>query len=267
MARKKKKSFFKSSKGTITFKILIAVVILGSIAMASGMFPKNQITPMDPDAPTFKPQIIEEGTQKKSIQLKTIEFEGCSESVGIQMVIDRSGSMDDDPEKLSNLQNASFDFLQKLTADTPVGLITFSSNVSEPFAIQLYGDIKPDLDDFVKTLSVTGTTNTAGALVRAKTSLETGKSEFPGRQFVLVLVTDGQPSPGTASPVVPATEIKNSGVKIFTIGIVQKVANVPAMRSLMTQVSSPNSFFEAPDTTTLDEIYNQIGSQICQPAS
>jgi hypothetical protein len=266
MARKKKKSFFKSSKGTITFKILIAVVILGSIAMASGMFPKNQITPMDPDAPTFKPQIIEEGTQKKSIQLKTIDFEGCSEAVGIQMIIDKSDSMDDDPVKLPNLQDSSYDFLQKLTADTPVGLITFSTSVSEPFAIQLYGDIKPDLDNFVKTLRVDGRTNTAGALARAQSSIKTGMSNYPGRQFVIVLVTDGVYNEG-GSPLSTATQIKNTGVKIFTIGITQDVANRAQMVRDMTAVSSPNSFFEAPDTTTLDEIYNQIGSQICQPAS
>jgi len=268
--KKQSKNFF-NSKGTITFKILIGIVIAGSIALVSGIFPEGQISPINPDAPKYKPVAEDGSIKKESLQLKTIKFEACSKTVAIEMVLDRSGSMGDAPEKMPNLKTASSFFLTKLTDDAPVGLITFATDVREEYPIQPYNDIKSQLSSTIQSLSPNGATNTRGVLARAKTALEVGINKFPGRQFTLIFVTDGVPTIGNPlNPLAPpnvADEIKNLGVKIYSIGITQAVQDRPSMVALMTSISSPGGFFEAPDTTTLDEIFNKIGFEICQTAS
>lgn len=245
----------------------MAVVIIGSIALVSGVFPKNQITPQDPNAPKFKPKIDDTTLQKRSIQLKTVKFEVCSETVAVEMVLDRSGSMRG--QKIRDLKNTTRSFIDKLTDDSPIGLVTFGTGAIEAFRIQKYGEVKVNLDSIINGLEPDGSTYTRDAMEKAKAALEVGIPEFPGRQFSLVLVTDGVPNPpNTQNPVVTANEIKNMGVKIYVIGITQNIIgrDRTEMLSLMNQVASPDSFFEAPSTTELQTIFERIGAEMCQEA-
>lgn len=271
-SRKKQILQFSKIKGSITFKVLMAVVILGSISLVSGIFPKQQITPQDPNAPVYKPVVEDDPLQKDSLQLKTIKFEACSQTVAVEMVLDRSGSMDAPPTKIQNLKTASLFFINKLPDDAPIGLVTFASSVREEFPIQKYSDIKVNIQPIVKGLVPIGSTHTRDAMIKAKSALEVGIPKFPGRQFALILVSDGVPNPSnTQDPRVPTNigdEIKNLGVKIFTIAITQGLSPFerPIMNQVMRDLASPNSFFEAPDTSQLENIYNQIGFQICNVA-
>lgn len=271
-SRKKQILQFSKIKGSITFKVLMAVVILGSISLVSGIFPKQQITPQDPNAPVYKPVVEDDPLQKDSLQLKTIKFEACSQTVAVEMVLDRSGSMDAPPTKIQNLKTASLFFINKLPDDAPIGLVTFASSVREEFPIQKYSDIKVNIQPIVKGLVPIGSTHTRDAMIKAKSALEVGIPKFPGRQFALILVSDGVPNPpNTQDPRVPTNigdEIKNLGVKIFTIAITQGLSPFerPIMNQVMRDLASPNSFFEAPDTSQLENIYNQIGFQICNVA-
>jgi len=271
-SRKKQILQFSKIKGSITFKVLMAVVILGSISLVSGIFPKQQITPQDPNAPVYKPVVEDDPLQKDSLQLKTIKFEACSQTVAVEMVLDRSGSMNAPPTKIQNLKTASLFFINKLPDDAPIGLVTFASSVREEFPIQKYSDIKVNIQPIVKGLVPIGSTHTRDAMIKAKSALEVGIPKFPGRQFALILVSDGVPNPpNTQDPRVPTNigdEIKNLGVKIFTIAITQGLSPFerPIMNQVMRDLASPNSFFEAPDTSQLENIYNQIGFQICNVA-
>ncbi len=275
--RKKRKKKAKSllqrislSRGSITFKVLMAVIVIGSIALVSGVFPKSQITPPDPNAPTFKPNINSETINKDSLQLKTIDFQSCSSTVAVEMVLDRSGSMAG--RKIEDLKIASQFFVSKFPDDAPVGIITFSDNIREDVAISPYKDVKARVQSTISGLRPSGRTSTYESLVRAKSALEGALPRFPNRQFALVFVSDGLPVPLTQDPRLyspyVADEIKNMGVKIFTIGITQGLGfQSVQMRDLMTSIASPNSFFEAPNTNQLEEIYNQIGFELCKTAT
>lgn len=271
-SRRKQILQFSKIKGSITFKVLMAVVILGSISLASGIFPKQQITPQDPNAPVYKPVVEDDPLQKDSLQLKTIRFEACSQTVAIEMVLDRSGSMNEPPTKIENLKTASLFFINKLPDDAPIGLVTFASSVREEFPIQKYSDIKVNIQPIVKGLVPDGTTSTRDAMIKAKSALEVGLPKFPGRQFALIVVSDGLPIPSNSqdprTPTNIGDEIKNMGVKIFTIAITQGLNSFqrPVMNQVMRDLASPNSFFEAPDTNQLENIYDQIGFQICNVA-
>lgn len=276
-SRKKQILQFSKIKGSITFKVLMAVVILGSISLVSGIFPKQQITPQDPNAPVYKPVVEDDPLQKDSLQLKTIKFEACSQTVAVEMVLDRSGSMKNPSTKIQNLKTASLFFINKLPDDAPIGLVTFSNTIREEFPIQKYSDIKVNIQPIIKGLVPSGTTYTRDAMIKAKSALEVGIPKFPGRQFALILVSDGVPEiPGQqfppsqdprTSPNV-ADEIKNLGVKVYTIAITQGMPQgvKQQMTTLMKDISSPNAFFEAPDTSQLQNIYDQIGFQICNVA-
>lgn len=267
------KSVLFSSHGSITFKLLMLIVILGSIAFVSGIFPKSQITPIDPNGPKYKP--IKEGDpqQKDSLQLKTIKFEACSQTVAVEMVLDRSGSMNRPITKMNDLKTASLFFINKLTDDAPIGIVSYDSTVREELPIQAYGPVKSQVTTIINSLQPGTNTHTRDAMIRAKQALEIGIPKFPGRQFALILVSDGVPnSPVTQDPRTPTNvgnDIKNMGVKIFTIAITQGLTpgEVQIMKDVMGNTASPNSFFEAPDTSQLESIYNKIGFEICNTAS
>ncbi len=263
------------SKGSITFKLILAVIIIGSVLLVSGVFPKEQMTPLDPDAPTFRPKFDEEqDVDRNTLQLRTIDFETCSQTVAIEMVLDRSGSMQN--QKIQHLKNASLFFISRLPDDAPLGLITYSDDVKEEFEIQQYSIIKPRVNGIVQSLRADGFTHTRDAMIRAKSALEVGLPKFPDRQFSLILVTDGVPNlggtefhpnqdPRTAPNV--ADEIKNMGVNIYSIGITQGVARRQEMLSMLQNISSANGVFEAPTTAELENIYNQIGFEMCKSAN
>lgn len=270
----KKKVTFSSmmSRGSITFKLLIAIVILGSIALVNGFFPKNQITPVNPDGPKYKPVTGDSTQQKDSLQLKTIKFEACSQTIAVEMVLDRSGSMRSPITKMNDLKTASLFFINKLTDDAPIGIVSYDSSVREDLSIQAYGPVKSQVTTIINGLQPGTNTHTRDALLRAKQALEVALPKFPGRQFSLILVSDGVPN----DPVLQdprrdpnvGDQIKNMGVKIFAIAITQGLqpAQQQTMKDVMGNVASPNSFFEAPDTSQLENIYNKIGFEICNVA-
>ena len=259
------------SRGNITMTLLIGIVIVGAVMMVSGIFPKNEISERDPNGPHYRidPDQAKDSS-KNNLQLKTIDFQACSETVAVEMVLDRSSSMNQTQDKLPNLKNASNFFITKLTDDAPLGLVTFSTAVKEEEPIQRFGDIKTHVTAIINGLTATGLTNTHGALTTAQNALALGTQKFPGRTFTLILVTDGVPTVGNTDPnaiIGVANEIKNTGVKVYAIGITQGVGNRQKMIDLMTGIASPNSFIEAPDTTTLNQIYDKIGFEMCQKAS
>lgn len=258
-----------NSRGNIVFNLLLGIIIIGSIALVSGVFPKNELTPRDPNSPVYQvdPEDQTKDPKRLNLQLKTIGFKACSQTAAIEMILDRSNSMSFAPEKLPNLKQASTFFVSNLPDDAPFGLITFSDRATEEEPIQAFGTIKSRVNTIIQNIRAGGGTNTYEALSVAKSALELGIPQFPGRKFALIIVTDGEPSVGIVDPTAiigVSNDIKKLDVKVYAIGITQAVSNRTAMIKLMTGIASPNSFFEAPDTATLHEIYNNIGVEMCK---
>ncbi|MHC1732859.1 MAG: VWA domain-containing protein, partial [Bacteroidales bacterium] len=97
-----------------------------------------------------------------------------------------------------------------------------------------------------------GGTNIAGALLSAQAELNSGRSRFDSAK-VIVLLSDGQ-APAAAE----ATEIKDSGVRIVTIGLGTDVNN----NELTAIASSPDDYYQSPDETQLEEIFLSIAKKI-----
>lgn len=293
-----------ASRGSITFIVLIGIIILASIMLVNGIFPKYQQTPMDTSnsTATFVPDLTGYSPGSKALQLGTIPMKQCNSVMAADLVLDRSGSMNDS-NKLVELKKAVSFFIGKLSDDDPIGIQTFATDVTDDVPIAKYGDVKTEVSTTIANMRASGATSTRDALILAENELSKAVPQYPDRKFVMILATDGIPESQTfinhcmadrsaadcqancqgngismrcfapnQDPTVPpdiSQQIKALGVQIYSIAILDaKDArfNTQLMKLLKT-VASPNSFYIAPSSSDLSTIYQQIGSQMCQPAS
>lgn len=280
-----KKSFMtklRKTRGSITFTLILAVIIIGSVLMVSGLIPQDQLTPQNPDAPTFKPIINEEDQDRNTLQLRTIDFESCSKTAAVNMLLDITGSMNrsapDGQTKIKKLVNSTELFVNNMTDDSVIGIQIFNSAIindrerMELIPISYYGDVKATLVSRIRALEsqAGGNTPTRSALTYSLEKISEGLSKFPERQFSFIFVSDGAPTDGygpTTNPD-PAQQIKDLGVTVYSIGILDaSQIRAGSVKQILDHVaSSPDKSYIAPDGNQLTEIYQQIGTELCQSA-
>lgn len=267
------------SRGTITTTVLLGVVIIGSILLVSGIGPKYQITPKDPNAGGFVPDIEDKTINEKSLQLKTIKFKKCESTAAVDFLLDRTGSMSDSApdgqRKLDKLKEATLTFVNSLSDDSVLGIQTFSSSgITDDVPIALFRDNKAVAESKIKSLQAMGQTPTTDALRFSLNKLKEGQSKFNDRQMNFIFVSDGEPVPNDQDPRLPqnnpdpSQEIKNLGITIYTIGILDanQIRKGRVQELLKHIASSPEKSFIAPDGNQLVEIYNQIRFELCKKA-
>lgn len=281
--KKNKRTILKKlqrSKGSITFALILGVIIVGSVLLVSGIIPKDQLTPQDPDAPTFRPIINEEDQDRNTLQLRTIDFESCSQTAAVVLLLDTTGSMgraadSSGKTKMDKLKESTILFTNNFTDDTVVGIQRFSSReISELIEVNYYRDVKDIVSSRINALPNIGGTPTADGLRFSLNVLRKSLPNYPGRHFSFVFVSDGFPEPSSQDPRLPnnapdpSTEIKNLGVTVYSIGIMdQRQINDGRMKQLLDHVaSSPDKSYIAPDGNQLTEIYQQIGQELCNTA-
>lgn len=285
-SNRKKRSLIQQwflSKGSITFKVLLAVIIIGSVALVSGIFPQSQITPLDPDAPKVRPVIDKDNINQDSLQLRSIGFESCSQTAAVNMLLDISNSMNsrapDGETKIKKLQDSTVLFSQNFTDDSVIGIQTFNSScttyipdLKQPVPIQLFSGVSGSIESTIRGIQATGCTPTSSALSYSLEQLRPALNTYPDRNFSLIFVSDGEPVPDSQNPQDnspdPSQEIKNLGVTIYSIGIMTpEQIRDGSMKQLLEHIAStPDKAHIAPDGTQLTEIYNQIGTDLCQAA-
>jgi Ca-activated chloride channel homolog len=135
----------------------------------------------------------------------------------VAFVLDTSGSMAG--KKLEQAKKALQFCIENLNDNDRFEIIRFSTEV-EPLFDKLMSASEANRQkarDFVKDLKPIGGTAIDDALKRA-ISLQTDHNERP---FVVVFLTDGQPTVGTTDPKAIVSHVKkdNSGTRIFSFGI------------------------------------------------
>ncbi len=99
--------------------------------------------------------------------------------------------------------------------------------------------------------------------VDAALQVVTGDPGRPGRQAVIVLLTDGRSNPRPASEAVAsAAAAKAAGVAVYTIGLGLDL-DVEALAAI---ASSPRAFFRTVDAGALEAIYRDIARELPCPA-
>ncbi|MEK9201502.1 MAG: vWA domain-containing protein [Patescibacteria group bacterium] len=199
----------------------------------------------------------------------------CQIPVDAMLVIDRSGSMDDDqinpPEPLTSVKRAAGSFLNRFEDRDQVGLVSFATNASHPadsFLTNDFDNLRKTIDAiFIHTDSVQST-NIKDGMEEAYLELASKRSQKDSSKIIVVL-TDGiathpQSALDKNYPEVSALEVgekaKKVGIQIFSIGL----GNMVNREFLKKLASNPNQYYFAPKRSAVDEIYKEIATSLCR---
>ncbi len=199
----------------------------------------------------------------------------CQIPVDALLVIDRSGSMDDDqinpPEPLTSVKSAAASFLDRLEDRDQVGLVSFANLASRPIDSFLTHDfdfVQKTIEGlFIRTDSVQNT-NIKDGIEQAYLEL-TSKRIQKDSSKIMVVLTDGiathpQSSlnknyPETSALLV-GEKAKKAGIQIFSIGL----GNMVNKEFLQKLASTEKHYYFAPDSTAVNAIYQDIASSLCR---
>lgn len=209
-----------------------------------------------------KPQLID--------QHSTISVEG----VDIILVLDISGSMqfedykDDPRSRLEVAKDEARQFIQKRTNDA-IGLVIFGNDALSRIPLTLDKKI---VDQAVESLQIgildPDGTVLAQALITAENRLKNSKA----KSKVIILLTDGAPSPNDKDPSLAIEVAQQLGIKIYTIGIGSDedqflmhpfyglIPKPKINRPLLTKIAKETggTFFLARSAQDMRTIYNTI---------
>lgn len=193
----------------------------------------------------------------------------CEIPTDVMLAIDLSGSMNDaggnPPEPLTSTKRAASGFVERLKQRDQVGVVTFATNAD--LVQNLRGD-HTRVSAFIEELVIdpreeTGATNIGDAIVFAREELVSPRHNNNARK-ILVLLTDGLANaPGDEPEVYARAEAaaaKGEDVTLFTIGLGNSV-NEAFLTDLAS--SDAHALFAA-DPATLDQVYRDISSAICE---
>jgi len=221
---------------------------------------------------------IEKGLSKQAVftwprpfETGTRECQGPSDTL---LVIDRSGSMDDDGQNpaqpLTDAKAAAVSFVEKAHKDDQVGVVSFASAASFP-PDALLSRAFTEVKDIIRGISIlpigSQNTNIGDGLKVAIDELETSRHKGAAKR-VIILLTDGDanlpindnddayPEKYAASM---ADRARKAGIDLYTIGLGNSV-NQAFLRSIATKSSY---FYSALSSKDLEGIYGEISSAIC----
>jgi Ca-activated chloride channel family protein len=210
------------------------------------------------------------------------------EEAAVVLAMDVSGSMqatDVSPTRLRAAEKAANLFLDRVPEELRVGLITFSDGAQ--VRVQPTDDHAAVRDSLANLRADGGTA--IGDAVSLATELEIAKAgeaqlasdEAPdenGPPLVVLLLSDGSPSPDTMDPIEAAQEAKTAGIPVYTIalgtdqGTVEitdalgftETVEVPPDRETLGQIAQITgaAAFSAPTEQALDAVYDRLGSSI-----
>jgi Ca-activated chloride channel family protein len=219
------------------------------------------------------------------------------EEATVLLVTDVSGSMnatDIEPTRLAAAQESARTLVDELPEDFQVGLISFSS------ASRVLVSPTPEREQVLAaldTLESRGGTAMGEAILdalnvaRPPETRNDGNGSDPGRDqtgdedreaedapVIMVLISDGFNTDGTADPIGAAETAKEMDVPIFTIalgtedGIAEVTDNlgnvrrvrVPPDKETLEEIANVTEarYFEAPSAEELDAVYEDLGSKI-----
>lgn len=237
------------------------------------------------------------GKARDTIQLETFGLRSCGSNAAVNLLIDNSGSMAYG-SKMQNLKTA----LKTLADNFPdSGVLTLQTYSVYPVELvpfeDLFGKARPRFLQAVNSMAPIEATHSKDGFLFAKAKLDAGRPKFPKHKFAMVFISDGIPEDGPTNnrcpggisgpicgqhpqgfkgacrcfsasqdPRTVATEVKKSGVRIFTISYVddsdQKFNKL--LTNMMTEVaSSPSDAYLAPSSDKVLDILKQIKVKLC----
>jgi Ca-activated chloride channel family protein len=208
--------------------------------------------------------------------LKTPENEAS-----VMLAVDVSGTMqatDVSPTRLAAARKAADTFLDRVPKGMRVGLVAFSNDANLLVAPTTdHAQVKAGL----ASLRPGGGTAIGDAVavatqVRPERLASDATGSKPG--LVVLLLSDGKPSPDTLDPATAAQRAREAGVPVYTValgtdsGTVQvpdqaggtQTVPVPPDRATLRQIAETTGgrFYDAPSESALTSVYERLGSSI-----
>lgn len=282
-------SFNLTGPGTAFTLGMIAIAIGFGILLSKGAAPSTILS--DPGQTGDIERVIETpDPAQKGLQLKTLKFQECASTITIDLLLDRSGSMSrftpSGVAKISRLVDAVGSLLEKAQDSSIIGIQSFSyldsgPSITDDVPISYYSQVKNIIPARLAALSPDGATPTHDALAFSYEKLKEAIPKFPpDRKFNFIFISDGAPCPGIANPCNatgpnqdprlytpnPADQIKNLGVKVYTLGIysVDEQSQKPFLEDLLKSIaSSPDNYYAADSGDDVKRLLQQITNKIC----
>jgi Ca-activated chloride channel homolog len=206
------------------------------------------------------------------------------EQATVVLAMDVSTSMeatDVEPTRMDAAREAATTFVDELPDELRVGLVTFSTEAQVIVAPTSEHDQVRDALGFLEANGGTA----IGDAIAAATELKQGDATLAanreggdGPPLVVLLLSDGEPSPETLDPIQAAEDANAAGVRVFTVALGtdegtvtltddfgnEDVVPVPPDRETLTQIAeiTGGEFFAAPSEATLESVYEQLGSEL-----
>jgi VWFA-related protein len=180
---------------------------------------------------------------------------GGVQPVTVLMLIDRSGSMDDD-DKMEDAISAALTFLDQMEDERDhVGLIAFNQYIAGPRDLQLIDSgSRASLRSYIQSLTADGGTAYYDAIYEAVETL----SGTSGRKVVLAL-TDGidEDSGYSQSSVIEYAQDHN--IEVYTIGLGRDVE-----RASLEQIASETGgdYYQQPSSSDLAQLYSDLAQSL-----
>ena len=203
------------------------------------------------------------------------EVRTCESSVDSILVIDRSGSMDDDgispPQPLTEVKKAAGIFADRIRSGDQIGILSFATEASSPIDLSLTSnldDIKVSINNIVINPNGQQYTNIADAVQKAYDELKSDNHNINSKK-VVVLLTDGianipqKEGDGNYAETYAADvskKIKKDGVELYTVGLGNKI-NTEFLKMI---ASGSEYYYSAPKSSDLEQVYKNISTSICK---
>ncbi len=206
------------------------------------------------------------------------ETEECELPADVILALDRSGSMASEsknpPQPFTRVREATASFVDFISPRDQVGMVSFSTTASNPIDVPLMDNlsrVKSKIESTIMGVDGIQYTNTADALLRAGTELETLRVREEARKIIVLLtdgealepnrpLRDGEPGYAKRYAIETAADLRRADIAIFTIGLGIN-ANDEFLKAIAT---TPDHYYASPSVSDLRGVYQQIASAICK---
>lgn len=267
-------------------KILIAVLVVAigvSSVMVLDAGPRFSSTPAEMVASPTPGSTTSEGTVEGQVKANTfipsfpptkpvtqvVNPTGCS-TVAIDLVLDTSNSMKrpEDNPRIDSMKEAVRDFIDQIPDEAVFTAQRFDKQARNVVSPVIMKEGRGEAQEQIAELKAAGEggTHTREGLYRAKRMIDEANTMFPGRQWTLILLSDGAPNPKSQEGTEPASTLKDMGVKIITIGLdldeEENVTPEEAREHMRDMASSPSDFIDA-NSEDLSVVYDSLTEKLC----